>query len=116
MKKLLVLLALLLMLSLAYAYDINACKGDGDWNAVGDCIIRGTFGGDYLFFAIIMLSLFAIFMWQTNMPEGAVLGVGLVVFFALGSFLGVYYQVLLNLTILAIGVMIGLAILHFIRR
>ncbi len=116
MKKMFVVLFLLLMIASAFAYDLNGIEG-GDMNAIGQTLIRGSFGGDYLFFAIIFIGLFAVMMWQANMPMGAVLGVGLVVFFGLGSYmLDNYYTVLLNLSVLAIGILVGLAILHFVRR
>lgn len=116
MKKALVLLALLFLIVSVYAYDLNACEGDADFNAIGNCIIRGTFGADPKFFAIIMLLIFTIFMWQSRVPSGAAIGIGLIIFFALGTSLGDLYQPLLNLAVLAIGVMVGLAILHFVRR
>ena len=116
MKKAIVALFLVLMAASAFAYDLNATKGSGDFNAIGNTILRGAFGGDPLFFAIIFLGIMGVVMWQANMPMGAVLGVGLVIFFALGSSLGASYSVLLNLTVLSIGILIGLAILHFVRR
>lgn len=116
MRRLMLLAALLLLLSSAYAYDLNACKGDSDWNAIGYCILQGSFSGDYVFFAIIMLAMFAVFCWRVNMPAGASIGIGLVILFALGGFMGATGTMLMNLSVLAIGVMIGLTILHFIRR
>jgi len=109
-------LALCFLCSAAYAYDLNACQGNNDWNAIGGCIVSGAFGGDYIFFGIIMLGLLAIFMWQTNMPASAGIGVGLVVIVALGGMLGSYYPMLLNLAIIAIGAMLALALMHFVRR
>ena len=116
MKKLFVGLFLVLMLASAFAYDLNSTTGVGDWNGIGNTILRGSFGGDPLFFAIVFLGIMAVMMWQANMPMGAVLGVGLVIFFALGGMLGEYYSVLLNLSVLAIGILVALAILHFVRR
>jgi len=116
MKKLIVLFVLLLFVSFAYAYDLNACVDDNSFAAIGNCIAQGAFGGDLMFFAIIMLMIFTIFMWQARAPMGAALGLGLILFFAMSSFFGDLYTTLLNLMILAIGVLVGLAILHFIRR
>lgn len=77
--------------------------------------MRGAFG-DVFFFALIMLALFALMMWQVGMPQGAALGVGLIVFFALDGMLGTNYVTMTNLIIVAIGTIVGLAILHFVRR
>ena len=44
------------------------------------------------------------------------LTLAMVMFFAMGSFLGDQYITLLNLVVLVIGVAIGLAIIHFVRR
>lgn len=110
-----VLLVFLLLLSSAYAYDLNATRGSSDWNAIGNQIVRGSFSGDYNFFALIMLMLFAIFAWQARLPMGATLGIGLITLFGLGPMI-LGYSTLLNLVVLSIGVLIGLAILHFVRR
>jgi hypothetical protein len=116
MRKAFVALFFVLMLAPAFAYDLNGTEGVNDWNGIGQTILRGSFGADPLFFAIIFIGLLAIMMWQANMPMGATLGIGLIILFALGASLGATYTILLNLTILAIGILVGLAILHFVRR
>lgn len=116
MKKAIVLLFLLLLASTAYAADLNACKDNNGFTAIGNCLMRGSFSGDGMFFSIIMIVIFAVFMFQARLPAGAVLGLSLIMFFALGPFMGNLYVTLLNLTIMAIGVLVGLAILHFVRR
>lgn len=115
-KKILIVVALLLAVSTVQAYDLNACRDLDDFNKMGNCIIRGSFSGDPLLFSIIMIGAFAIFMAYARMPQGAAIGLGLIVFFSLGSSLGAYYTLLLNLSILAIGFMIGLTVLHFVKR
>lgn len=115
MKKILTVIALILVLSTVQAYDLNACRSLDDFNAMGNCIVRGSFGGDPLLFAIIMIGMFAVFMAYARMPQGAAIGMGMVLFFAMGDALGVHYSMLLNLSILAIGVLVGLSILHFIK-
>lgn len=115
-KKILTVVALLLFLSTVQAYDLNACRNLDDFNKMGNCIIRGSFSGDPLLFSIIMIGAFAIFMAYARMPQGAAIGLSLIVFFALGDSLGVHYTLLLNLAILTIGIMIGLTILHFIKN
>lgn len=100
----------------AFAYDLNSCKSVGDWNGIGNCIARGAFGGDFLFFSMIMLLLMAIFMWQARMPAGAAIGVSLIMFFGLLPFMVNIALPLINLIIVVIGISVGLAILHFVRR
>lgn len=116
-KALLVLVALLLLGNAVFAYDLNATSGSGDWNAIGGQIVRGSFGGDYMFFALVMLAMFTLFIWQAGIPAGGAIGIGLVLLFALGPmFSGGLFTTLFNLIILATGAMVGLAILHFVRR
>ena len=114
-KTILVAFMLLLIASSAYAYDTTSCKDANGFGAIGNCIIRGSFGADERFFAILMLAIFMGFMFQSRLPAGAAMGIGLVIFFALGGFLGELYTVLLNLAVLTIGIMVGLALLHFVK-
>ncbi len=117
MKKLAIVLILLMALQPVFAYDVSECKDNNNFSGIGNCILQGSFGGDPTFFSIIFIGLFAIMMWQAKAPSGITLGLGLIMFFALNSgMLGPYYTVLINLTILAIGVLTGLAIIHFVRR
>ena len=115
-KTILITLMLLLIASSAHAYDTSSCADANGFASIGNCIVRGSFGADYMFFAIIMLAIFMGFMFQTRMPAGAAMGIGLIIFFAMGAFLGDLYTVLLNLAVLTIGIMVGLALLHFVRR
>ena len=114
-KALLVLVGLLLLSHAAFAYDLNATAG-GDWNAIGGAIVRGSFGGDYVFFSIIMIVMFCVFIWQAGIPSGGAIGVGLILLLALAPMLGNIFTTLFSLIILTIGATVGLAILHFIRR
>lgn len=116
MKKPLVVLALLFFLAPAMAYDINASRDGNSFADIGDVIVRGAFGADYVFFSIIILGLFAMMMWQANMPMGATIAIGLVVLFAVGPLMADYYPIMVNLTMLAVGTLVGLTILHFVRR
>lgn len=115
-KKILTVILLLLFLSTVQAYDLSVCKDLSDFNKMGNCIIRGSFSGDPLLFSIIMIGMFAIFMAYARMPQGAAIGLSLILFFALGDSLGIHYTMLLNLAVLSIGIMIGLTVLHFIKR
>jgi hypothetical protein len=106
-----------LLIGTAYAYDVSNCSDNNNWQSIGNCILEGSFAGDYLLFALIMTMLLMIFMWQTNMPAGAAIGISLIMFFALSGFLGAnLYGMLFNLSLLVIGAMVGLAILHYVRR
>ena len=117
MRKVLILLAFILLVGSAFAYDLNACQGDGNFTKIGECIIHGSFSGSTVLMAFIMMIIFSVFMWQAKVPMGAALGLGLILVFALLSWLpsgiGLF---MINLAILAIGVLVGLAILHFVRR
>ena len=113
---LLVVVALLLVSQAVFAYDLNATEGCGDMSCIGATIVRGSFSGDYVFFSIIMITLFALFIWQAGIPAGGALGIGLILLLALAPMLGATFTMLFNLILLAIGVMIALAILKFIRR
>lgn len=115
MRKALIVLVLVLMLSSAQAYDLGTCASDTNFTGIGNCIVRGAFG-DVFFFSLIMLALFSLMMWQTGVPQGVALGVGLIVFFALDGMLGTQYITMTNLIIVAIGTIVGLSILHFVRR
>jgi len=114
-KQLLILLLTLIMVSqTAFAYDLNATIGCGDMNCIGGTIVRGAFGGDYTFFAIIFFLMFAMFIWQAGIPNGAALAIGVVLIFSMSSFLGTTYTVLFNLAILVIGATVAISILRLI--
>lgn len=116
-KALLLVVALVLFTHAVFAFDLNATSGCGDFNCMGHQIVRGAFGGDFMFFAIIMLIMFSIFVWQAGIPAGGAIGIGLILLFALGPLMtGGVYTTLLNLIILVVGALIGLAIMHYIRR
>lgn len=116
MRKVLVLAALLFLLSPAIAFDINVSRDGNTFADIGDVIVRGAFGADYIFFSMIILALFAMMMWQANMPMGATLGIGLIILFAVGPLMQGYEYVLTNISVLAIGALIGLTVMHFVRR
>ena len=115
-KTILVAFILLLIVSSVNAYETDSCADANGFASIGNCIMRGSFGGDERFFAILMLAIFMGFMFQSRLPAGAAMGIGLVIFFAMGGFLGELYTVLLNLAVLTIGIMVALALLHFVRR
>lgn len=116
MKKIIMLLILMMLFSVAYAYDTNSCRDSNSLDSIGNCIVRGAFAGDTMFFAIIMLILFTIFMWESRIPAGATISISLLLFLAMSPFFGNLYTTMLNLMLLVIGVVVALAILHFIRR
>lgn len=115
MKIILVFLMLLIFTTSIYAYDLNGCKDGNSLADIGECVQIGVFG-DSFFFALIMILMFMIFMWQSRIPAGASIGLGLIMLFGLSPWLLGAYATLLNLTILAIGVTMGIAMLHFLRR
>lgn len=120
MKKTVLVIATLLFFVSVSAYDLNACMNDGNFSGIGNCIVRGAFGADPRFLGMIILVLFALFLWQARVPEGVGLAIGLLVIFALGGgqaapqsgFLGELYPVLFNLGVVAIGGIVGLAVIR----
>lgn len=116
MKKYLVIAFMLLIFAVsAYAYDLNSCRDGNSLADVGECIQIGVFG-DTFFFALIMILMLAIFMWQTRIPMGASIGIFLIMLFMLSPYLTGTYDMLFNLSLVTIGALVGLALLHFIRK
>ena len=117
-KKTILFCLVLLILPMAFAtvgYDLNTCQDDNSFGAMGNCLVRGAFGGDYMFFAIIFLLVTAMFMWQAKAPMGAALVLGVTTIFMLSPFLGNVYTALLNLFLLVLGAMVGIMIIRFVR-
>lgn len=117
MKKLFVGMFLLLLAVGAMAYDLNGgCTSSTDLNAIGDCIVRGAFASDYRFFAIIMMACFAAIVFQARVPGSAAIAMAFILSFALMPMLNPNeYTFLLNLMIMVVGILLGLAIIH-VRR
>jgi len=115
-RTLLVLVFMLLVAGGVFAYDLNGCQEVSDFNAIGDCVIRGAFSEDPYFFALIFMAIFAGLLYQARAPGGAAIGIVLIVTFALMPMLNPGdYQFLLGLVITIIGILIGLAIVK-VRR
>ena len=122
MQKAMLLVLFLLFCSAVSAFDLNGLCTDvnqqGDFNAIGDCLLKGVFAGDAQFFGIIFLLIFAMFAFEARLPWGATIGIGLILAFALlapGTTLN-QADILISLAVLATAAMLIIAIIRFVKR
>ncbi len=116
MKRLIALFMFLLFAGSALAMDLNGCDfNNSDLNAIGGCIVRGSFSNEF-FFSIILLLVFSVFMWQSRVPMGATLGITVLMIAAMDVMLGPYFNFMLDMVILTVAVLMVMGISRVLKN
>lgn len=114
-KKMVMGLAFMLLFSTASAFDANApIDSNASFGEMGEFIVTQSFG-DWTFFGLILIVISAAAVWRSGSSKSAGIPLAFILVMALVSIGSPYFTVLLNLLVIATGVMLALAVIQYAR-
>lgn len=126
MRKVLICLAMIFLCSNTLAsayddydfnagYDLNVTQDNNSFSSIGETIIRGAFGGDYILFSLLLLLCLVMTMYQAKLSSSAAVVVGITTFLALSLFIYDTASVMFTLLGVIIAIFIVVAITKVTR-